>query len=210
MSQQTARMFGSSPSDVQPERERVDKIVLRLQHEFGGQVELEVFRWEETYYTAREGFQQQIEKRQSPADADLVLCILWKRLGSTLPGEFNRSDGTPRTGTEYEFEVAMEKALKDDIPDIFVYRKSAEILFHSERVDQEKAELQALNAFWGQWVRNEEGHFTAGFKGFEDPEDFEALLENDIRAWLKRRFQTANWPESKGSPYRGLEVRANH
>jgi WD40 repeat protein len=206
MSQQSVRIFVSSPSDVQPERERVDKAVERLQHEYGDRVDLEIFRWEETYYTAREGFQQQIEKKQSPGDADLVLCILWKRLGSTLPGEFNRPDGTPRTGTEYEFEVAMERALKEDIPDIFLYRKNAEILFHSERVDQEKAELQALNAFWGQWVRNEEGHFTAGFKSFEDPEEFETLMESDLRAWLKGRFQTAEWPESKGSPYRGLEV----
>ena len=75
MSQQTVRIIVSSPSDVQPERERVDRAVERLQHEFGDSVILELFRWEETFYTAREGFQQQIEKRQSPADADLVLCI---------------------------------------------------------------------------------------------------------------------------------------
>ena len=199
---QKIRLFVSSPTDVAAERRRVDNVVNRLKLDYEG-VEFEVIRWEEAFYTARSTFQDQIA---SPADVDIVLCILWKRLGSPLPDDYQREDGSTPTGTEYEFETAMEAALSGDLPDILVYRKTAAISFTAEHVEQEQAELQSLENFWRRWIQNEKGHFTAGFKPFEETDEFEQQLEKDLRAWLKRRFHHVTWPESKGSPYRGLDV----
>ncbi|MCK4743291.1 MAG: hypothetical protein KAT25_05685 [Sulfuriflexus sp.] len=199
---QKIRLFVSSPIDVAAERRRVDNVVNRIKLDYEG-VEFEVIRWEEAFYTARSTFQDQIA---SPADVDIVLCILWKRLGSPLPDDYQRDDGSTPTGTEYEFETAMEAALSGELPDILVYRKTAAISFNAEHVDQEQAELQSLESFWRRWIQNEKGHFTAGFKPFADTDEFEQQLEKDLRAWLKRRFHHVTWPESKGSPYRGLDV----
>jgi len=199
---QKIRLFVSSPTDVAAERRRVDNVVNRLKLDYEG-VEFEVIRWEEAFYTARSTFQDQIA---SPADVDVVLCILWKRLGSPLPDDYQREDGSTPTGTEYEFETAMEAALSGELPDILVYRKTASISFTAEHVEQEQAELQSLESFWRRWIQNEKGHFTAGFKPFENTDEFEQQLEKDLRAWLKRRFHHVTWPESKGSPYRGLDV----
>jgi hypothetical protein len=197
------RLFVSSPSDVAAERGRVENVVRRVQSDYDGGVNIEVIRWEESFYSARSTFQDQIA---SPAEVDLVLCILWKRLGSALPEDYNRGDGSSRTGTEYEFEVAMDAALEQQLPDILMDRKSAAITFTADRVDQERAELQALEGFWRRWIQNEKGHFTAGFKPFGDPDEFEVLLEKDLRVWLSRQFEEVTWPEAKGSPYRGLDV----
>ena len=89
--------------------------------------------WPDGYYTADAGFQPQIEK---PSACDIVVCVLWSRLGSELPAEFNRPDGTTRTGTEYEFEEALEAALQHQTPDILVYKKlQEEILIKRGQVE---------------------------------------------------------------------------
>ena len=199
---QKIRVFVSSPSDVSAERQQVNHVIKRIQADYQD-LEFEVILWEEKFYSASSTFQKQIS---SPSDADIVLCILWKRLGSPLPDEYKRPDGSYRTGTEYEFETAMEAALVENIPDILVYRKTAEITFNAATVEQEQAELQALESFWRRWIQNEQGHFTAGFKPFADNTDFARLLEKDLRSWLKHKFHHVSWPPSKGSPYRGLDV----
>ncbi len=196
------RLFVSFPSDVTPERNRVAQVVARLEAEFA-EVEFEVFRWEDSYYTADKTFQAQI---LSPADCDLVVLIVWKRLGTPLPEPFNRADGTSRTGTEYEFEEAMAASLKHGSPDILIYRKTEAVLFNAETVDQEQAQFQALAGFWQRWICNEKGHFTGAFKPFEDTDSFDALLSEDLRVWLHDKAEEVRWPAAKGSPFRGLEV----
>ncbi|MDM7861360.1 AAA family ATPase [Alteromonas sp. ASW11-36] len=202
MDNQTIRIFVSSPSDVDAERRRISQVVERVQQDFPD-VKLEAIRWEENVYTARETFQKQIV---APDKADLVVCVLWKRLGSELPEDYKRDDGTIPTGTEYEFETAMDKALVEQVPDILLYRKTEKVFYDADRLEQEKAEMQALEAFWRRWVQNEQGHFTAAFKPFESTDFFEQQFEQDLRVWLKNQTQEVTWPEAKGSPYRGLQV----
>ena len=202
MDNQTIRIFVSSPSDVDAERRRISQVVERVQQDFPN-VKLEAIRWEENVYSARETFQKQIV---APDKADLVVCVLWKRLGSELPDDYKREDGTIPTGTEYEFETAMDKALVEQVPDILLYRKTEKVFYDADRLEQEKAEMQALEAFWRRWVQNEQGHFTAAFKPFESTDFFEQQFEQDLRVWLSNQTQEVTWPEAKGSPYRGLQV----
>jgi energy-coupling factor transporter ATP-binding protein EcfA2 len=58
-------------------------------------------------------------------------------------------------------------------------------------------------AFWQRWFRNEKGHFLAGFQSFADADEFEAVFERHLRAWLNDRETDVAW--TQGSPYRGLE-----
>ncbi|CAK0776679.1 hypothetical protein CCP4SC76_6230002 [Gammaproteobacteria bacterium] len=196
------RVFISSPSDVEFERQRAARVIVEESARLEGEVVLIPIRWEEAYYTARHTFQKQIPP---PSQTDIVVCILWKRLGSQLPPEFNRADGTPRTGTEFEFEEALEAALTNEVPDILVYRKTARISFDADSVEREQADLRSLEGFWQKWMRNEQGHFTAAYKTFETTDGFAELLRKDLRKWLAQRGGAVNWPvATRGSPFRSL------
>lgn len=200
--EQEIRVFISSPSDVEAERIRAGAALTELAAEFQDRFKITAIRWEETYYSAHKTFQAAIP---APSSCDLVVCILWKRLGSELPSDFDRPDGTTRTGTEYEFEEALEAALQHETPDILVYRKKSKILFDADRVEQEHAELRALNAFWQKWFRDEQGHFTAGFDSFDTVDEFSDKLKKHLRQWILRRGEVVTWPIAlKGSPFRGL------
>ena len=202
---QRFRIFISSPSDVFAERERVERVIVRLNGEFGGSL-LEAIRWERSYYTAAKTFQDQIPL---PSQTDLVLCIFWKRLGFELPAGYRRSDGTTPTGTEYEFEDAMQAARTRGTPDVLVYRKAAPVLLDAEQVEMEQAQFEALKAFWSRWFRSETGQFTAAYQSFETADQLETDVEAHIRQWLARHAVAAagvTWPvETLGSPFRGLQ-----
>ena len=206
MAAKTFRIFISSPSDVFAERERVERVIVRLNGELGGGL-LEAIRWERSYYTAVKTFQDQIPL---PSETDLVVCILWKRLGFELPPEYRRADGTTPTGTEYEFEDAMAAARAHGTPDVLVYRKAAPVLLDADQVDVERAQFEALKSFWSRWFRTETGHFTAAYQSFVTTDEFETEVEDHIRQWLARHDIAAagvTWPiELRGSPFRGLQA----
>lgn len=205
------RIFISSPSDVFPERERLDRVIARLNGEYGGGV-LEAIRWERTYYSAAKSFQDQIPL---PADTDLVICILWKRLGFELPPDYRRPDGTTPTGTEFEFENAIQAAQARGTPDVLVYHKAAPVLLDAERVDVERAQFELLKLFWARWFRSDTGHFKAAYQSFDTTDAFATAVEEHIRQWLARHHMGAagvTWPVAlRGSPFRGLQAfDANH
>jgi hypothetical protein len=59
----------------------------------------------------RQSFQEAIDRAvDGMRGTDMVLCIVWKRVGSPLnPGLWHRADGTPfESGTLLEFETAVE------------------------------------------------------------------------------------------------------
>ena len=120
----TLRIFISSPGDVGREREISQKLISRVEASFGGRVVLQPYYWEHEPMRATRGdFQDQIPE---PETFDLVVCVLWSRLGSRLhPGKHCREDGTPyASGTEYEFESAIRGFAARGKPDLLVYRRT--------------------------------------------------------------------------------------
>src|ERR1700722_10312349 len=123
------RLFVASPSDVQFERMRLDKVVKRMNTAFAPAARFACYRWEENFYTAGPGYQDQIPE---PADYDIVIAILGSRLGSELPESFPRRlpDGSPyASGTAYELLSSLAAADQRSRPDIYVFRKSVEPVF---------------------------------------------------------------------------------
>ena len=204
------RVFVSSPSDVRAERERAERLIARLAGVYAHAIRFSIHRWEQSYYAAHADFQNQIP---SPAKSDLVLCILWKRLGSPLPPQYERPDGTAyASGTEYEFEDALEGYRKNGKPEILVYRKTAKVVFEAgENLAEEQAQYQALEQFWSKWFRSEQGHFIAGYQEFDSTDDFEDQLKRHLGLWLRNHgflegSQHHIWPvHTRGSPFRGLK-----
>jgi Tfp pilus assembly protein PilF len=211
----TLRFFISSPGDVFEERAIASRVIERLQGEYIGKVVLEPVLWEAEPLVATSTFQHQIIK---PSDTDVVVAILWSRLGTKLPKEFVRADGSRyESGTEFEFEEAIEGFRKNGKPDLLVYRKTAP---PSVRLDDEKelldrlSQKKKLDEFVDKWFHDKtEGTLIAAFHAFEAPSDFENLLETHLRRLIDRYIPDSISSSSearavwkKGSPFRGLEA----
>ena len=209
----TLRFFISSPGDVFEERALAGRVIERLQSEFIGKVVLEPVLWEHEPLLATATFQTQIVQ---PSDTDVVVAILWSRLGTPLPSQFRRADGSRyESGTEYEFEEAIAGFRKNGKPNLLVYRRSTP---PSVRLDDEKdllerlAQKKKLDEFVGKWFHDQaEGTLVAAFHPFESPSDFEMLLETHLHRLIERALPRSMRSTSearavwkKGSPFRGL------
>lgn len=204
------RIFVSSPGDMDPERLLVSDTIARINASLQD-VSLEVHRSENDLYFAHAGPQQYIPPT---SEFDLVVCLLWKRMGTLLlPESFDAPDGRKRTGTEYEFETAVDAARRNTTesglprPAVLVYRKTQAVLFNAECVDQERAQYRALQAFFERWVRDAEGHYLGYANEFETTRQFALMFERHLRDWLALQRRRVVWDVARhGSPFRGLEV----
>jgi tetratricopeptide (TPR) repeat protein len=211
------RIFVSSPGDVVEERMLTRRVLERLAGEFFGRVALEPIFWEHEPLLATDSFQKQIVR---PSDTDILVSILWSRLGTRLPAQFTRADGSRYgSGTEYEFEDAVEAHKREGRPDLLVYRKTADpvVSLKDKKALLEKlSQKEALDAFFSKWFQDEaEGTLIAAFHPFERSSDFEELLESHLKKLIERRLPEeepgaearatpVQWRE--GSPFRGLHV----
>ena len=197
------------------ERAIASRVIERLQSEYIGKVVLESVLWEHEPLLATSTFQDQIVK---PSDADIVVAILWSRLGTRLPKEFVRADGSRyESGTEFEFEEAIKGFRENGKPDLLVYRKTAP---PSVRLDDEKelldrlSQKKKLDEFVDKWFHDKaEGTLIAAFHAFEAASDFETLVENHLHRLIDRAIPSSVSSTSqaravwkKGSPFRGLEA----
>lgn len=210
----TIRIFISSPGDVFEERTLAQRVIERVQAEFTGRAVLEPIFWEHEPLLATDTFQTQISK---PSDADVMVAILWSRLGTRLPKDFTRKDGSRYdSGTEFEFEDAVEGFRAHGKPQLLVYRKTAKA---SVQLDDEKAlmdridQKRKLDGFIANWFHHtEDGSLKAAFHPFESPSEFEQVLERHLRKMVLRALpdsgrneETAAAVWKKGSPFRGLQ-----
>jgi hypothetical protein len=202
-------IFVSSPKDVAPERGRVQAVAAKVNREYEGLVRFETVLWEEHFYTADKSFQPQIPEAVA---SDIVVSIFWTRIGTELPAEFPRMEnGKPYpSGTAYELLTALEASKAGSVPDVYVFRKTADAILpmaDAERRRQAQTQLDALEAFWSEWFRSEKGEFKAAFQNFPSTDAFEQQIELLLRQWLETRGLLGPriaWPKEKGSPFPGL------
>lgn len=213
---QKLRIFVSSPGDVGQERLIATRVIERLQGEFAGYVDLEAILWEHEPLRATAHFQEQIIP---PSETDIVVCILWSRLGTRLPGQFQREDGSfYASGTEWEFEDALKSFQARGTPDLMVYRKTAEpraSMSDEDALMQRLQQKKALDLFIDHWFGNAKDTFRAAFHTFDAPDAFETVLEAHLRRLIREKLPAHLMEEGeaatpiqwyKGSPFRGLEV----
>jgi tetratricopeptide (TPR) repeat protein/energy-coupling factor transporter ATP-binding protein EcfA2 len=203
-------VFVSSPADVDHERQRAERVVERLNGQYAGLVRLIPIRWEQKFYEARTGFQSQIPEA---SNCDLVIGILWSRLGSELPPEMPpMPDGQPYpSGTAYEVLTAIERSKEKGRPSVYLFRKTANASIPIGEPERQRLftdQLDRLRAFWERYIKTREGHFKAGFQEFTNADEFETQLDALLRGWLEERVLKGGavlWPiGTKGSPFRGL------
>ena len=214
----TLKVFVSSPGDVQEERSIAQRVLRRLADQFSAVVQIEPIFWEHEPLVATQNFQEGIP---SPAATNIVVCILWARIGTRLPASIHRPDGSRYdSGTQYEFEMALEGRRERGEPDLLVYRKTAQPDPKAKGPDELRVfadQWQALDSFVDKWFHGEDGALIAAFHPFEEPSGFEQILGLHLRTLLERRLAAwglptdaaslpspASW--TTGSPFRGLEI----
>lgn len=208
------KIFISSPGDVGQERLIAARVCDRLQGEFANFFNLDVILWEHEPLRSTGHYQDELIR---PSDTDLMILILWSRLGTRLPEKFKKADGSSyASGTEWEFEDALEGFRANSRPEIMTYRKSQVALqaIHDEQALLERLrQKKALDEFCDNWFGNSEKGFQNAYHMFETPDQFEEILEVHLRRFLKNKLpthitdtgDTTNITWSKGSPFRGLE-----
>jgi len=211
------RIFVSSPGDVPDERLRADLIIDKLAQDYSRFFRIEGYRWEHEPMLASAHFQDAIDP---PSKFDIVILILWSRLGTPLPEktplrEYRGLDGrSPVTGTEWEYEEALKAARKSGAPDLLAFRNinptTVDVCDPQAR-DRSLEQLVALNEFWKRHFADR-GVFQAAFEEYDNLDKFAKRLEESLRKLIERKIAmlatsadalSAIWT---GAPFRGLEA----
>jgi WD40 repeat protein len=240
------RVFVSSPGDVRAERTIADRLVRMTAEELGIPVSVQYsnllrdaqslespnssiepesselilcpYFWEYQRFSPELGYQDQMP---NTAQFDLVVCILWSRLGTKLHPRFQMPDGSePRSGTDLEIAWALAQRKKTPgIPALHVYRNRSQPnppLDSPERLGEFLQQWKALNAFFESWLKDTEGQYMGAFNNYYNLEEFERLFREHFRDFLstqvssERQRQLIGWRSHarrwKENPFRGLEV----
>ena len=242
----TIKVFVSSPGDVQAERTIADRLIRTIAEELAipvtvqysnllrngeaglqlnssgelesGELILCPYFWEYQRFAPEFGYQDQIP---NTAQFDLVISILWSRLGTKLHPRFHMPDGSePRSGTEFEIAWAKEQRAKTPgVPALHVYRNRSQPnppLDPPEKRDEFFRQWDSLKGFFESWEKDSEGQFVGAFNNYNNLEEFERLFREHFRdflstqisgernrRWLAQRSQVRRW---KQNPFRGLQI----
>ena len=221
------KIFISSPGDVGRERHLAEQVIRRVAAQVQDRVALQPYFWEYEPMEATRDYQENIPLTSA---FDLVICILWKRLGSPLGVKHQRPGGGRwQSGTEFELITALEAKQARGAPDIFIFKNGTKPTFEADeegggaKTEQDLAQWKALNAFlkaWCEGVQEGQRVFTAALNRYQALDQFEQVLEKLLVGKLDERFpaapdgpeaepsrlrpRVATWTE--GSPFRGLEA----
>jgi HEAT repeat protein len=224
------KVFVSSPSDVADERALSRAVVDQLQYDpfLREQVTFNLVAWDDPRAPAP--LLAQLPPQQSisaalpePSECDIVVVILWSRLGTPQASLPDLKGSPSRTGTEWEFRNALAGARSRGLPLLLLYRRTApvgndlrspDIL---ERLDQ----LRQVDSFFADLREADSGAALGGITEYETPDDFRRRFESDLRQLTHRLLEqqptsetiapaTSDQPPApplwQGSPFPGLRA----
>ncbi len=97
-----------------------------------------------------------------PSECDLVIVIFWARMGTPLPEEYKKSDGSRYlSGTEWEYDDAMQAArhstARPGRPQVVVYRRMEEPVIGLRDPDRNKKieQWERVEAFFGAFTNSD-------------------------------------------------------
>ena len=199
------RVFLSSPGDVQEERRAARDIVATLQKRalLRGRVTIDIVSYDDpdapSPMTANETPQDSVNRYTGrPSDCDLVVVILWSRLGTPIPPEVRRADGTRfESGTVWEYEDALA-ANKD----VWVYRRTEvpSIALTDPDFERKRADYATVDRFFQRFT-NPDRSLKGGCSTYGRAADFAPLFERHLENFLRQRLEgaVASGPTSPGS-----------
>ncbi len=223
------RVFLASPGDVPLERKLARETITLIGSErrFRDRIDIEIIAWDQTGaavameagLTPQEAIAQGLPK---PEDCDLAVIVLWSRIGTPLPADFElKEDGTPYlSGTEWEYLNALKGYRNNSRRGVWVYRRRGAPKFALDDPDlpEQQEQWNKLQKFFAAFI-NPDGSLAGGINYYEAPDDFRRQFEHHLRDRLDKFLETlpavdAIAPPSKAapiprwtkSPYPGLEA----
>lgn len=196
------RIFLSSPGDVGDERTLAQSVIeqeLPRDPLLRGQLTCEAVRWDDptapvampATLTPQEAVNRGLAK---PSECDVVIVILWSRMGTPLPESYRKADGSSyHSGTEWEFEDALAATPQ---PHILVYRCTAKVNIDvddpgaDQLLEQRRRVMQFFKRF-----ESADGSLKGGFKNYDNPQEFRDFLRADLRSYIKDRL-----PQQQAAP----------
>ena len=148
------RIFLSSPGDVADERKIARELIERelQKHPSYRELKLVVIAWDDPDsripMLANETPQESVNNaRPRPSTCDIVIVILWARMGTPLPEIIRKPDGERYlSGTEWEYLDAVNSTW-DPKPEVLVYRRTEEpmISIRDPKKKEKKSSLKELS-----------------------------------------------------------------
>jgi len=153
----------------------------------------------------------------NPGQYDLVINILWSRLGTRSAPMFVMPDGSPpRSATEYEVAWVLDQSKRTPgFPGLHVYRNRATPaapLEPKEKRENLCRQWDAVQEFCAAWEENGGTEFRECCHDYQDLEEFESLFREHFRDFLARQLDReigSGKPRRKvryleSNPFRGL------
>jgi hypothetical protein len=225
------RIFLSSPGDVAHERSIALEVIDKLPYDpgLGGKVALKSVAWDQpgakTAMLASLTPQEAVDKGlPKPSECDIVVVILWARMGTPLPyPKYQKADGSPYlSGTEWEFEDAIQAAEKAGRPFVVVYRCTQDptISLDDPELDKKREQRQRVQAFFDGFKDSRTGALIRGVNEYQTPDEFRELLSYHLEDLILRYLKEIPPPEDEspipaavekadiwhGEPYPGLRA----
>jgi hypothetical protein len=135
--------------------------------------------------TPQEAINQGLAK---PSECDIVVVIFWARMGTPLPDDYKKSDGSRYlSGTEWEYEDAESAAKRASKPLVVIYRRTEEpsIKLSDPEFEQKRQQWQRVQDFFKRFTAPT-GEILGGYTPYETPEEFRKALENDLKILIQR------------------------
>src|SRR3981081_298936 len=153
----------------------------------------------------------------NPGQYDLVINILWSRLGIRSAPMFVMPDGgQPRSAAEYEVAWVLDQSkLTPGFPGLHVYRNRATPAAQLEPKEKREnlcRQWDAVQEFCAAWEKNGETEFRECCHDYQDLEEFEGLFREHFRDFLAqqldREIDSRKAPRKvrylESTPFRGL------
>jgi tetratricopeptide (TPR) repeat protein len=204
------RVFLASPGDVGEERAFVREYlqnVLPGKALLHGRMTFQLVSWDDPHHgttlPADMTPQQAVTRfHGEPAGCQIVIVILWSRMGTHLDVSLERKpDGSPFvSGTEWEYLNAFNASPR---PEILVYRRNdpPKVDLNDPKLDEKREQLRLVGQFFQQFT-NPDGSARGGFQPYTGAEEFKARVVADIERLIAEHLRRR---EARPPPVVALE-----
>ena len=201
------QIFLSSPADVTDGREVARQVVeqLRQNEKIRSRADLEIVSWDDPerqipFFANRTPQESVIEKLGRPAECDIVVVLLWARMGTPLPEteDFTKPDGSRYlSGTEWEYLDAFQASRDTGRPDILVYRCLRDLTIFkigASREDRREAvrQLDLVDEFCDHFRDEEDGSLSGGINTYATDDDLERQLRDHLTTTILKQLSAAS------------------
>jgi formylglycine-generating enzyme required for sulfatase activity len=190
------RIFISSPGDVSQERAAAEDLLkseLPYDPAFRDRVSIEVVSWSDRYAPVPMALgkspQTSVNKfRRKPSECNIVILILWSRLGTPLKiDEFNKDNGDAyQSGTEWEYEDALRGLAANDT---YLYRKTEQYQIDADdpdalsKIDQRRNVLKFIER-----ITKNGRAWSGGVHEFSTTSEFRDALSRHLREVIHHKL----------------------